>query len=217
MRWAWLGRVAYRAAWELQEALRDGVLAGTVPETLLFLEHDPVITLGHSGAADHVLCSEVELSRRGIDLVRSSRGGDVTYHGPGQLVGYPIMRTTSVMAHVRGMAQAIIDACAELAVQAAFDCDRPGVWVGDDKLAAFGVHIRRGVAIHGFALNVTTTLDGFGAIVPCGLAGFGVTSLERLGALPPPLEVLAADLAGRLAALRGQQAARIDSHAILSV
>jgi lipoate-protein ligase B len=212
MRWAWLGRVRYRPAWELQEALRAAILDGRAEDTLLLLEHEPVITLGRSADRKNVLASAEELSRRGVEVVDSSRGGDVTYHGPGQLVGYPVFRVKGVIAHVEGMANALIDAVAPVAARWRRDC--PGVWVGTGKLAAFGVHIRRGVAIHGFALNVTTALDAFSLIVPCGLSCTKVTSLAALGSATS-VEVLAPRVAAAFAARRGQRERRIDSQAIL--
>jgi lipoyl(octanoyl) transferase len=214
MRWAWLGRVRYPSAWELQESLRAAILDGRAEETLLLCEHEPVITLGRSADRRNVLVRPDELARRGIDVVASSRGGDVTYHGPGQLVGYPVFRVRSVVAHVQGMADAITEVIAPIRGRWRRDC--PGVWVGEHKLAAFGVHIRRGVAIHGFALNVTTALDAFSLIVPCGLSRTKVTSLSALGAMTPPLPELAARVATAFAARRGQPERRIDAHAILN-
>ena len=133
----------------------------------------------------------------------ASRGGDVTYHGPGQLVGYPVVRLRGgVVAHMTAMARAIGRVVAELGVATEFRRDAPGLWTNDEKLCAFGVHIRSRVAIHGFALNVTTELDAFNLIVPCGLAGARVTSLAQLlapaGMAPPPLEILAARVAREL-------------------
>ena len=212
MRWAWLGRVRYRPAWELQEALRAAILDGRAQDTLLLLEHEPVITLGRSAERKNVLASADELARRGVEVVDSSRGGDVTYHGPGQLVGYPIFRVKGVVAHVEGMANALVDAVAPVPARWRRDC--PGVWVGDDKLAAFGVHIRRGVAIHGFALNVTTALDAFSLIVPCGLSCTKVTSLANLG-VTTSVEALAPRVAAAFAARRGEPERRTDSQAIL--
>ncbi len=133
---------------------------------------------------------------------QASRGGDVTYHGPGQLVGYPVVRLRGgVVAHMTAMARAIGRVVAALGVVTEFRRDAPGLWTNDEKLCAFGVHIRSRVAIHGFALNVTTELDAFNLIVPCGLVGARVTSLARLGvAPPPPLEALAAHIARELGA-----------------
>src|SRR5262249_38259343 len=130
MRWAWLGRVRYRPVWELQEALRAAILDGRAEDTLLLLEHEPVITLGRSADRRNVLARPEELARRGVDLVESSRGGDVTYHGPGQLVGYPVFRVRGVVVHVEGMARALIDVIAPLGVAARWRRDCPGVWVG---------------------------------------------------------------------------------------
>jgi lipoyl(octanoyl) transferase len=137
-----------------------------------------------------------------VSVEQASRGGDVTYHGPGQLVGYPVVRLRGgVVAHMTAMARAIGRVVAELGVATEFRRDAPGLWTNDEKLCAFGVHIRSRVAIHGFALNVTTDLDAFNLIVPCGLVGARVTSLERLlGSAPPPLELLAAHIARELGA-----------------
>jgi lipoyl(octanoyl) transferase len=169
---------------------------------LLFCEHDAVITRGRSALATNILASAPELARRGLSVEQASRGGDVTYHGPGQLVGYPVVRLRGgVVAHMTAMARAIGRVVAELGVATEFRRDAPGLWTNDEKLCAFGVHIRSRVAIHGFALNVTTDLDAFNLIVPCGLVGARVTSLARLGvASPPPLEILAAHIARELGA-----------------
>jgi lipoyl(octanoyl) transferase len=188
----------------LQERLRAAVLDGTGPETLLFCEHDPVITLGRSANAAHVLASAGELARRGVTVAQASRGGDVTYHGPGQLVGYPVVRLPGgVVAHMRAMADAIGRVLTSLGIATAFRREAPGLWTNDEKLCAFGVHIRSRVAIHGFALNVTTALDAFDLIVPCGLRGVRTTSLARLGVTPPPLPLLAARIADALGAALG--------------
>lgn len=204
LRWAWLGRAAYRPTWELQEALRRRVQAGDfAAEHILAVEHEPVVTLGRSAVLEHVLVSPDALAARGIELVRSSRGGDVTYHGPGQLVLYPVVRLVAgVVAHVEAIGGAIASELRALGIQAAEWRRTPaGVWVGDAKIAACGVHVSRRVAVHGFALNVTDEpLAGFELIVPCGLASARTTSIAReLGLEPPPLEDLAQRIAGRLA------------------
>jgi lipoyl(octanoyl) transferase len=186
----------------LQERLRAELLAGTGPETLLFCEHDPVVTLGRSARPANVLASPGELARRGVTLARASRGGDVTYHGPGQLVGYPVVRLRGgVVSHMTAMARAIGNVLAPFGVATTFRRDAPGLWTNDEKLCAFGVHIRNRVAIHGFALNVTTDLRAFDLIVPCGLADARTTSLARLGvsrAPLPSLPMLAAQIARAL-------------------
>jgi lipoate-protein ligase B len=198
----WLGRVPYRPTWQLQERLRAAVLDGTGRETVLLLEHLPVITLGRSADARHVLLDDAALARAGIERVATSRGGDVTYHGPGQLVAYPIVRLSQGPgAYVATLAQAVIEVVARLGVNASYRRDQPGVWVEGRKLCAFGVHVHHRVAIHGLALNVTTALEAFHAIVPCGLAGVPVTSLaELLGEKPPAVETLAERLGEAIAA-----------------
>ena len=179
--WCWLGRVPFAATASLQERLRLEIAAGHRPATLLLCEHDPVITLGRSADASHVLASEAELVRAGVKVERATRGGDVTYHGPGQLVAYPVFPVRrGVVAHVRSMADAIIALLAAHGVASAFRRCEPGVWVGQAKVCAFGVHVHRRVAIHGLALNVNTDLSAFNLIVPCGLRGSAVTSLSAL-------------------------------------
>jgi lipoyl(octanoyl) transferase len=165
----------------IQEDVRDQVAQATAVDTLLLLEHEAVITLGRSADLANVIASAEDLGRAGITVVRTSRGGDVTYHGPGQLVGYPVFRLRrGVRAHVKAMADGIIAALATFGIAAEWQASRPGVWVGAEKICAVGVHVRRRVAMHGFALNVTTDLSAFRTIVPCGLRDAGVTSMERL-------------------------------------
>jgi lipoate-protein ligase B len=206
--------VRYAAAAELQEALRARILAGSVEDTLLLCEHEPVVTLGRSADPDHVLVALDELARRGIECCRSSRGGDVTYHGPGQLVGYPVVRVRGALDHVVMMADAIGDCLHPLGIRGGFRRDAPGFWVEGQKLAAFGVHIRRRVAIHGFALNVAVPLAAFSLIVPCGLAQACTTSLHLLGVAKSVPE-LAEPLARAFAARRGSSLEPVDAGAIL--
>ena len=196
LRSAWLGVVEYRAASALQERVRAAILDGSGPESLLALEHPPVITLGRSADPENVLFDESALAERGVALVQSDRGGDVTYHGPGQLVVYPVVRAPSgAAAFVGALAAAVVDVVKLLNITAEYRCDEPGVWVGDRKLCAFGVHLHKRVATHGLALNVSTALDAFSLIVPCGLKGRGVTSLaELLGGRHPSSEELAQEL-----------------------
>lgn len=208
--WTWLGRAAYRPTWDLQERLRERVVGGDVAaERLLFLEHAPVITLGRHARPTNLLVAPAELARRGVEVVETSRGGDVTYHGPGQLVIYPVVRLTAGVArHVESIGQAIAAELQARGVDARFRTDPAGVWVGDAKIAACGVHVGHGVAIHGYALNVAAeALAGFRLIVPCGLTGARVTALAaESGGDPPGLEELAAALAGRIAAAWGRPA-----------
>ena len=206
MRWQWLGRVDYADAVARMEALRARILDGDdEAETLLLLEHAPVITLGRRARAEHVVASAATLAARGVTVARSSRGGDVTYHGPGQLVAYPVMRlSTGVVDHVCRLAKAAIAVAGDFGIAARFDRARPGVWAGDAKLAAVGVHVHRRVAIHGLALNVTTVLDAFDLIVPCGLRDIEVTSIAALSGQSPALPDVAAAFATAFAPTDGR-------------
>jgi lipoyl(octanoyl) transferase len=204
LRSVWLGRQAYQPTWDLQERTRDRILAGDPSaETIYFVEHDPVITLGRSARPEHIL------RPHGIDVVRTSRGGDVTVHGPGQLVIYPVVTLRrGVVDHVESIGRAIADEIDALgAGLATWRRDPAGVWIGSDKIAACGIHIRRRVAVHGFALNVTAeTRTLFDRIIPCGLPGVGVVSLaDRLANDPPPLDRLARSLAERIATAIGRR------------
>jgi lipoate-protein ligase B len=176
--------VDYAAAAALQEELHAARVAGRAGDTLLLLEHRPVYTLGRSADPDHILLDAGELDRRGIARVSTSRGGDVTYHGPGQLVGYPIIhlgdRGLGVLAYVSAVEEALIRALADCAIAAGRDPRNRGVWIGNDKIAAIGIRVSRQVTMHGFALNVNTRLDDYRGIVPCGLTSAGVTSMARL-------------------------------------
>lgn len=186
--------VGYAEALELQERLHAQRVAGAVPDTLLLLEHRPVYTLGRSAAADHILYSEEALRQAGIERVETTRGGDVTYHGPGQLVGYPIVHLgdagVKVLAYLTALEEALIRAAAGFGIVAGRDARNRGVWVGNDKLAALGIRVSRQVTMHGFALNVSTALSDYGGIVACGLKDAGVTSMARvLGQTPEMGEV----------------------------
>jgi lipoyl(octanoyl) transferase len=176
------------------------VLRGERPCTLVLCEHDPVITLGRRADPRDVLLPPAELERRRIQVRHVSRGGNVTYHGPGQLVGYPVFRLQrGLLAHMEGMAAALTAVLADLGITASWRRDRPGLWVGEDKICAFGVHVHRRVTIHGFALNAAMALDAFSAIVPCGLRDAGVTSIERLIGRAPALPALATTIAASFA------------------
>ena len=179
-----LGTVRYGDAVELQQQLVAERQRGLIADQLLLLEHPPVITRGVRAGPDNVLASPAVLRRRGVEIHDVRRGGDVTYHGPGQLVGYPILLLKpdrcDVHRYVRDLEEVLIRAAAEFGVRAARIPGLTGVWVGNDKLAAIGVRLSRWVTSHGFALNVTTELDDFAMIRPCGLTDRGVTSLARL-------------------------------------
>ena len=179
-----LGLLPYREAWAIQEQVHAQVVAGG-EEQLLLVEHPPVITLGRRGMVDgHLLATPAELERQGVELVQSDRGGDITYHGPGQLVAYPIIRLAdhglSVSGYVHRLESAVVRTLARYGIQATTDPKAVGIWVSEAKICAVGVRIRRGVTLHGLALNVTPNLGHFALIVPCGLTGRSVTSLEKL-------------------------------------
>jgi len=195
--WAWLGQVPYVLALQLQEQIRNEILAGQRREVLLLLEHPAVITLGRHANPAHVLLPIADLRSRGIDVCATGRGGDVTFHGPGQLVGYPIFRLRrGVRAYVQAMATSIVEWLAGLGLAAEWRGSSPGVWLGNDKICAFGVQVRHGIATHGCAFNLATDLEGFSTIIPCGLQGAGVTSLLRQIGTAPGAEVVARSLIG---------------------
>jgi lipoyl(octanoyl) transferase len=198
--WRWLGRADYAATVAAQEERRERLLAGDDEAACVLLcEHPPVITLGRSADANHVIAGRQELAQRGIEVVATSRGGDVTYHGPGQLMVYPVVRLRrGVVWHLEAIAGALARVCALLGVaDAAWRRAPAGLWVGGAKIAACGVHVRRQVAIHGFALDVATPDDPWRLIVPCGLSGARTTSIAGERAArglppPPPIEEVAA-------------------------
>jgi len=193
--WSWLGRVGHGAAVELMEARRARVLAGEAgAEEILLCEHDPVVTLGRGADGAHVLLSRAELEARGVTIVDASRGGDVTYHGPGQLMVYPVVRLRGgLVAFLEAVAGVLGEVAAELGAPGASWRRQPaGLWLGERKLAACGLHVRRGVVIHGFAFDVCTPPDAWRAIVPCGLGrGITVSLAEALGARAPEVAEVA--------------------------
>ena len=179
-----LGRIGYGKAFELQQQLVAERKQGQIGDQLLLLEHPHVVTLGRNGRMENLLASEEILSRAGVSFYPTDRGGDITYHGPGQLVGYPILVLREwkrdVVGYVRAIEQVIIDTLADYGIDAGRIPKLTGVWVEERKIAAIGVHISRWVTSHGFALNVNTDLSYFQYIVPCGLTK-PVTSMAHLG------------------------------------
>jgi lipoyl(octanoyl) transferase len=180
------GTLDYAAAVDLQNRLVEQRRAGSIPDQLLLLQHPPVITLGvrTRGDRSNVLADQAVLTTRGVEIYESGRGGDVTFHGPGQLVGYPIVDLKpdrcDVHRYVRDLEEVLIRATSTLGVTAARVPGLTGVWIGRDKVAAIGVRISRWITSHGFALNVSTDLSHFDLIVPCGIRDRGVTSLQRV-------------------------------------
>jgi lipoyl(octanoyl) transferase len=222
-----LGRVEYAAALAVQQkvcALRQQERIGDV---LLLVEHPPVLTLGRNAHREHVVASNESLARRGISLFETNRGGDVTYHGPGQLVGYPILNlrgftpSLGIVEYLRKLEEVLIRACADYGVLTQRSPGRAGVWtlpggaIAEKKIAALGVHVARGVTTHGFALNVTTDLDDFALIVPCGIRDRGVTSLEAEVDRPPSLDQVANSVARHFARVFAYQVVWVETLADL--
>ena len=207
----WLGRIDYRAAWTRQHALAAARAAGEAPDTLLLLEHPAVLTLGRQSDPGHVRATPQALAARTIELIRTERGGEVTYHGPGQLVAYPIVRLADrgilLRSFVRALEAAMSETCASYGVTADRIEGRPGCWVdpmgpAPRKIGALGVRVERGVTYHGIALNVTTRLADFELIDPCGMPGVEVTSIAREARWPvgSPTTASVQEAAGRFAA-----------------
>lgn len=178
------GRLPYREAWDLQKELVERRKRGEIEDRLILLEHDSVYTLGRGGDLGHIRIAEERRAALGIDVVHSDRGGDVTWHGPGQLVGYPILSLApdrkDLVRYVRDMEEALIRTAADFGVRGMRVKGLTGVWAGEEKFAAIGVRISRWVTSHGFALNVCNSLEPYESIVPCGITGRGVTTLSRL-------------------------------------
>jgi lipoyl(octanoyl) transferase len=176
------GRTEYGAAWQRQEELVEGRISGEIGDRLVFTEHDPVFTVGvRPGAGHNLLWPEAELARRGIAFFRTNRGGDVTYHGPGQIVGYPIVNLSArrdLHAYLRLIEQVVINTVGTFGLAADRRAGKTGIWLGTRKIAAIGVAVRKWTTYHGFALNVNTDLGPFAGIVPCGITDGTVTSMQ---------------------------------------
>ena len=204
---SWLGRIGYREAWDLQKRLVAARVDGAIPDTLLLLEHDAVLTLGRGADPTHVLAAPRELKARGMEVIPVERGGEVTYHGPGQLVAYPIVRLGDrgllLRPFVRALEAALVATCAALGVEAARRDGHPGCWCDLDgpaprKIGALGLRIERGVSYHGIALNVDPDLLDFQLIDPCGMPGVISTSIaEELGRTAEPPTTAAVERAAR--------------------
>jgi lipoate-protein ligase B len=201
----WLGRIDYSHAWQMQRDLARQRASDAIPDTLLLLEHDPVYTTGRNGAESNLRVSPAAL---GAPVIRSDRGGDITFHGPGQLVAYPILDLKAtglgVATYVRTLEQLTVDTLSGYGVAAGVDCGNTGVWVGNDKIAAIGVRVGRPlggegmwVTTHGLALNVDVDLAWFDRIVPCGLPDRGVTSIAQLTGRAPAVRDTARRLSAR--------------------
>ena len=189
-----LGTVPYLQALALQRELVEARRANRITDTLLLLEHPPVITLGvkGDGGRANIVATAAELTRLGVEVCETGRGGDVTYHGPGQIVGYPILDLRpdrqDVHRYVRDLEEVMIRTCADYGLEAGRIAGLTGAWIGAEKIGAIGVRISRWITSHGFAFNVSTRLDHFQLIVPCGIADRGVTSLEKATGRTIPIE-----------------------------
>ena len=200
-----LGIVSYAEALSLQRALVERRKAGDIGDVLLLLEHHPVITLGvkGDGGRSHITAPASRLAREGVEVHEAGRGGDITYHGPGQSVGYPILDLRpdrcDVHRYVRDLEDVMIRVCADYGINAGRIAGLTGAWIGSDKIGAIGVRISKWVTSHGFAFNVNTNLDHFRLIVPCGIADRGVTSLERQRGAPVDMSDVEARIVGHFA------------------
>jgi lipoyl(octanoyl) transferase len=233
IQYLYLGRTAYDEGLRLQAEIARLLIEGRVHNLLLLLEHPPVLTLGRNARRSNILASDELLARRGVTVHQINRGGDVTYHGPGQLVGYPIfdlrtLRTASggrmgPVDFVRGMEEALIRLCGGFGVRAERICGLTGVWCPagngpERKIAAIGIHVARGITSHGFAFNVTTNLADFGLIVPCGIPDHPVTSLAQEVQHPealPKLEAIAHLAARNFGQVFGEQVLSVENLAAL--
>ena len=216
-----LGSVPYGEAHELQERLVNARIRGAIGDTLLLLEHPKVITLGRGAKSENILMTPERLTALGFEVHEIGRGGDVTYHGPGQIVGYPILdlrrRELRAADYVRELEALLVDVLATFHLDANVVAGRPGVWVDGAKIAAIGVAIRGGVSSHGFALNVAPDLGWYDAIVPCGLTDASVTSMAALLDAPPAVDEVAAVMSAAFERRFDAQLVEADPSALLGM
>ena len=219
--WAFLGGRPYAPTYRLQEHLRGEIRAGRGGEHLLLLEHDPVFTLGRSASRDDLVATDAWLAERSIEVHETNRGGQVTYHGPGQLVGYPIINLDpdrrDIRRYVRDLQEVLIRTLGDYGIEGRRREGKEyiGVWVGERKIASIGVHLARWITIHGFALNVTTDLGHFAGIVACGLPQVRMTSIERLTGRAVPLPEIAARVAAHAGRVFERRLVEIEAERLL--
>ncbi len=218
-RWSFLGRVPYAPTAELQRRVREALAAGEGPERLLLLEHGHVYTLGRNATEADVRLAPAELAARGIEVAVTDRGGQVTYHGPGQLVGYPILDLSpdrrDIRRYVRDLQEVLVRTLADFRIAGeGGEGERIGVWTGGRKIASIGVHLSRWRTTHGFALNVATDLGLFGGIVACGLPDVEMTSIGRESGRTPGLREVAARVVVHFAAVFGRDLAEDPGFAV---
>lgn len=211
LHWEILGRVPYAEALALQLGARAALKSGEGPERLLLLEHPHVYTLGRNASGADVLAGPEWLAAKGVEVVECDRGGQVTYHGPGQLVGYPVLNLSpdrrDIRRYVRDLQEVLIRTLGGygIAAQPGEGQENIGVWVGEEKIASIGVHLSRWITTHGFALNVATDLSYFAGIIPCGLHQVRMTSIERLTGRAPSVEDVAATVARHFGEIFGRE------------
>lgn len=186
-----LGLIPYRRAWELQEELRGERIAGNIPDRILLLEHSPVFTMGKRDCEEDFCSPEEVIRGDGIEIIKSNRGGRVTYHGPGQLVGYFIFNLDEIGVGIKDFVHKIEEICIStlkvFEINSGRDKDHPGIWIGNDKIAAIGLNVTHGVTEHGFAFNVNCDLSAYRHIIACGIKGRGVTSMAMQMSAPPSI------------------------------
>ena len=194
----WLGQIEYHETYDIQKKLWSQKMDGQTADALLLLEHPPTLTIGKSGKLENLLRSQEELAKEGVSLFFIDRGGDITYHGPGQLVAYPIIdlrdRGKDIHRYINDLQEVIIRTLASVSIEARRDEKHVGVWVGDDNIAAIGVRVKRWVTMHGLALNVNPILEHFSLINPCGILDRGVTSISKVLGRDVPIEVVVKEL-----------------------
>ena len=215
-----IGRTRYADAWKLQQQLWNLRHAGSIGDVLIYTEHEHVYTIGKGGDSDHLLASGNELRNGGVDFFEIDRGGDVTYHGPGQIVGYPIIDLknyfTDLHKYLRNLEEVLIIALRKFGIEGAREEGYTGVWVKGEKIAAIGVKVSRWITMHGFALNVNTDLARFGRIIPCGIFHKGVTSMQALLGAPVSLDAVQAELSDAFGSVFGCEVRSINSGELMA-
>jgi len=216
-----IGRTRYGEAWELQKKIFDLRHYGLITDVLLYTEHEHVYTLGKGGDDNHLLATERELGEGGIEVFHIDRGGDITYHGPGQVVGYPILALndyfTDIHRYLRCLEETVILALGEFNIEAGREEGMTGVWVDGEKIAAIGVKVSRWVTMHGFALNVNTDLSKFDRIIPCGIFHKGVTSMQKILGREVAHEEVLQKLTEAFVHVFGCQALKVSKQELLAV
>ena len=215
-----LGLTDYKYCWELQQNIFNLRVAGKISDVLLLSEHNHVYTLGKSSDNTHLLAGETELKLTGADVYHIDRGGDITYHGPGQLVGYPILDLNNYYLdthrYLRDLEEVIIQTLKDFGINGHREENYTGVWVGSEKIAAIGVKVSRWITMHGFALNVNTNLSYFDRIIPCGIFHKGVTSIERIFGNKLPIQDVIDSVSSRFGEVLGIHTVTVDKVEFLS-